>query len=281
MPLNAVKMMRTKWFPQPHEDVISIGWELDDAAIDTTIIPILMQDEGLGAPADIETNPENAAFAKSNQPNCFPDSLIERVYCNLQMSLTSKALDENLPAVKFAVMKINVAFDEDLKAIDPLSTNEVQDVLELTSEDTDNQAYPLWNGTKMASPSGTTHYLPTAVPGLTTNQGIEGVTFNQVTYYDALQYMKIAGKLKSVQHGLKWYTLTKRHPFVNIPIHLDSSVKRMNKKSLFAIMIHVPIADDQHQIVNTQDITAATQYVKGVFRNRFNEWHEKFYNGRT
>ena len=46
----------------------------------------------------------------------------------------------------------------------------------------------------------------TLVPGLTADDSIEGVTFSNTAYYDALHYQTIEGKLKKVQSGLKRLT---------------------------------------------------------------------------
>lgn len=278
--LGIKKLMKTVWYPQPHLMENKWGYELDDATIDATIYPIIMHDEGLGAPGDLETNPENASFVRSSAPNCYPDSRVNDIYGRIVLSLTSKALDENLPAVKVGFMMIKMSFDDEDKT-DPLSTFSVGNILETQDEDTDNQRYPLWNGTKMALPYLNSGNLHANVPGLTTNQAIEGVSFNISDFYNTIHYTTIADKVKNCQRGLKWYILSKRFPTVSIPIHQDPKTTRINKKTLLAALVTAPVVDSAFQSVHTSDITSATQYVTAYASIRYNEWHEKFYNGRT
>ncbi len=97
--LGIKKLMKTVWYPQPHEDRVQVGFELDNTSIDQTSIPIIMYDEGLGAPADNETHPRNTSFATVAYPNCYPDSRVNDIYASLEFNLTSKALDDNIPAI--------------------------------------------------------------------------------------------------------------------------------------------------------------------------------------
>jgi len=278
--LGKKRLMKSTWWPQPHEDRYQIAFELDSTAIDNTIFPIVMYDEGKGAPADLETHPENASFAKTDSPNCFPGSRVDNVFCKIQFALTSKALDENLPAIRVAFMVVMNSF-EDIDVTDPLSSNTVGTVLRLQDEATDNQAFPLWNGTKMAEGSASVSIIGALVPGLTTNQKLEGVGFNPNTFYDTIHFETIADKVKSNVGGLKWLTLTKRNPVINIPIFIPGKVKRMNRNSFLGVMVQAPAVDSILQTVHTRDITAATQYVDCTCWFRYNEWHEKFYNGAT
>lgn len=278
--LGIKKFMKTVWYPQPHIMNTGIAFELDDATIDCTTVPLIMQDEGLGAPADLETNPENANFVKSTGPACYPDSRVNDIYGTVTLSLTTKALDENIPAIKCGVMFQKLSFDDE-DATDPLSGYTVANILETVDEDTDNQRYPLWNNAKMAEKYTNSALQNATVPGLTTNQKIEGVAFDINTFYDAIHFTTIADKIKSCQRGLKWYVLRHNRPIIHIPIKIDSKVKRMNKKTFFGVMITAPVIDTRYQLLNSTDVTAATPYVYADIQVRYNEWHEKFYNGRT
>ncbi len=269
-------LMRTKWYPQPHKMANTWLYELDNAAIDSTIYPIIMQDEALGSPSILETNPTNASFAVSSAPNCYYGARVNNIYGNIKINLTSKAIDDNLPSVRFAVMVIALAFKNNYTVIDDLSSVETQDVLELQTEDTDKQGYPLWNGTDMLEAAAGSADLAATVPGLTTDQQIEGVAFSETTYYDALSYLTIAGKMKSLQSGLKWYTLTPNKPFINIPIHIKSSAKTINEFTFQGVLIHVPVVDSGDQNLSTLDITAATGYVRCNVNFRYYEWHQDF-----
>ncbi len=271
-------MMKTTWWPQPHYDYVAMSFELDDATIDSTIVPLLRYDEGLGSPSAQETHPENAAFATRNSDGCFVNSRVNRMFTELQLSLTSHFRDDNLMGVKIAFSVIKLAFKEDYIAIDELTSVEVQDVLEMQTESTDRQGFPLWANADMAEPSTNHGNLAADVPGLTTDASIEGVAFDEALFYDAIHYYTISNKLKNAQRGLKWITLNDNRPYARIRINIDSKVKRMNEYTFFGLLLHCPIAGDGNgtQIVFADEITAATKYVTATVRSRFNEWNEDF-----
>ncbi len=276
MTIKQSRLMRTEWWPQPHGRQASVYFELDNTVIDTTIFPIMMYDEGLGTPSAQETHPENAAFAITAEPNCFVNSRVDRINCQVRLSLTSKALDDNLPAVRMAFMPIHMNFKEDYIAIDELTSIEVQDEIEMQTESTDRQGYPLYNGTDLPEVVAGTGIIGTNVPGLTTDQKIEGVAFNDFTFYNALHYLTIEGKLKTVIGGLKWLTLTPNRPVATVNIHQHNSTKRMNEYAFRGVMVHVPEVGGFNQIVATGDITAATNYVRCDVWYRYNEWNPDF-----
>ncbi len=271
------KLMKSLWHPRPHDSEGSLSFELDDATIDTTILPIAMYDEGLGAPSAYEANPQHASFVVTDDPNCFVESRVDRVFCRLKWGITSKFIDDNIPAVRCFYMPLFLAFKEDYIAVDELSNLKIQDTLELQTEATDRQGYPLYNGTDMTDKFGSSAHVGLNVPGLTADSGLEGITFTLNQYYDMLHYLRNSGKLKSVQGGIKWFTLTPNKPVATIDIRIRSSVKRMNEYTFFGVMIGCPVVDTADQIPVTADITAATRYVFCDWQIRFNEWNEDFY----
>ncbi len=271
------KLMKTKWFPQPHAHTNTCGFGLETAAANSaTILPITIHDEGLGTPSDIETNPENANFAVNTSPNCHADSRVDTILTEINLSLTKGALEtDKIHALKFAYMPIYTAFIDDYTAIDELTSAEIQDYLMLQTESTDRQGFPLWNGVKMLVPIANQQLLHANVPGLTTTQGIEGVTFNQHNYYNMLHYYTNKGKLKSVQGGLKWGTLTQRFPTARIRIRQRPDTKAQNPYTFFGVLVFVPSSDDLHQIPIASETTNIT-HVKMFSYSRFNEWNADF-----
>lgn len=255
----------------------SWGYEMDNSNIETTIYPICLYDEGQGSPSAYEANPMHSSFVVADSPNCFPESRIDNIYTTVQLALTSKAIDDNIPAIKMAYMPIYTTFD-DLTAIDELSSQEIQDALEMQSESSDNQAFPLFTGSanKMAERFSNSSLIGADMAGLTTSQKLEGVAFSLDAYYDNLQFMTTASKLKACQGGLKWLTLTPNKPIVTIKIKHTPKTKMMVKKSFFGVLITVPKVDTQNQIPVTADITVATQYISCLVTCRFNEWNDQF-----
>ncbi len=273
------KFMRQTWYPQPHNILGGCTFEVDNLTLDSTIVPIAFYDEGLGAPSANETHPENAAFAViANQANCFVGSRINIITAQFEFSLTSKALDDNITAIKFATMPIFMAFKQDYEAIDELSSIEIQDTIEMQTETTTNQGGPLYvAATDLPESTVGQGNLGAATPFLDTDVGIEGVAFNSQNYYNALQFLTIKEKLKKVQGGLQWHTLTQNRPYIRKQFFIRPKVKAMNLFTYFGVLVHVPAESLQQQLgVITRDYTAATQYVDLNWTIRYNEWNPEF-----
>ncbi len=270
-------LMKTKWYPQPH--AVKYNWlhGLETGAVNNyTIVPIAFQDEGLGTPSAQETHPENAAFAVEPAANCFPDSRINIVTVELDVSLTKACLEtDKLPAVRCCYMPIFTSFLNDLTTIDELSSIEIQDVIELSSESTDRQTYPNYNDVKMVEKVANSALMDQLHPNLTTTQVLEGVPFDPVIYYNALQYLTISEKLKRVQGGLNWFTLTRFRPVKKIRIFIRPKVKRMNPYTFFGVLFGVPKANDDFQYPMSGETTNVS-HVSVNFTSRFNEWHQDF-----
>ncbi len=273
------KLMKQTWFPQPHRIQGACTFELDDATIDSTIVPIAFYDEGLAAPSARETNPENAAFAiVVDEANCFVGSRINMIIAEFTFRLTSKFFDDNLSGIRFATMPIFMAFKQDYEAVDELTSIEVQDVLEMQMETTTNQGGPLYvAGTDVAEIVAPQSNLGANTPFLDTDVGLEGVAFNLQTYYDSLHFLTIKDKIKKVQGGLKWEVINANRPFIKKRYFIRPKVKAMNLFTYFGVLVHVPLQGTEDQIgVITRDITAATQYLDMTWSIRYNEWNPEF-----
>ncbi len=278
--VSKFRMTKNRVYPRPHLQNVIWGHGLETGVVNQfTIFPIIMHDEGLGDPTAYEANPENAAFAVSEEPNCYPDSKIDSVFMQLEFNLTKAALEtDKISALKICYMPIFMNFKDDYIAIDELSTLEIQDVLELQTESADRQGYPLFNGVDMPVPVVGSNLLAANVPGLTATQAIEGVAFSTGQYYKMLQYMTNAGKLRSVQGGLKWISLSKRFPTARIRIKQRKSTKAMNEFAMLAVLVGMPSVDDVHQFPTAGETTNVTHVkVRGVYT--YNEWGE-FFNMR-
>ncbi len=278
MALRVKQFTKVEMYAQPHQIGRQFAFELDDATLDSTIVPFAFYDEGMGAPTALETHPENAAFVVvAHQANCFINSRINLVLANLRFALTSKAIDDNLPAIRMAFMPIHMAFIDDYTAIDELSTLEVQDVLEMQTESTDNQGGPLYvAATDLPEPTASSAVYATTTPFLDTDTGLEAVAFSSGNFYNMLHFMTNSGKLKATQSGLRWFTLTPNRPVKEFDIGIVPKVKRMNKFTYFGCLIHVPILSNNDQVVAGGDVTAATQYVTCTSRVRYSEWNIDF-----
>ncbi len=163
------KLMKTRWYPRVHNLRHSWFHGLETGVVNQyTILPIAMTDEGLGTPSGEETNPENAAFLEVTMPNCFVDSRIDNIFAEFNISMTKPALEtDKLHIINFATMPIGMAFKEDYIAIDELTSLETQDVVEMQTEATDRQGFPLYNTVKMVERTAGSATLHANVPGLT------------------------------------------------------------------------------------------------------------------
>ncbi len=135
------KLMKTKWFAQPHQDELNFGLGLETGVVNNyTIIPICAYDEGQGNPAVLETNPENAAFAVAKKPNVFPDSTVEQIFTELTVTLAKGFNTNALLALRFCYMPIMMNFKEDYTPVDELTSLATEDVLELERQATNREA---------------------------------------------------------------------------------------------------------------------------------------------
>ncbi len=166
---NKTRLMRTKWYPRPHNMETNWGYGLETGVANTdTIIPITMYDEGLGAPSAYEANPEHASFVEAAEANCYPESKINLVLAQLTLSLSKGALEtDKIHNVRYYYQPIFTTFD-DITALDEISTFDIGEILELQREGTDRQCYPLFNAVDMvAGVTAAVTVMPTNLPGLT------------------------------------------------------------------------------------------------------------------
>ncbi len=273
-----VRQMKTTWYARPHNFEHTWAHGLETAVVNNaTIYPLIMYDEGLGTPSDYEANPEHASFVEAAEPNCYPESRIDNVLMKLRFSLTKAALEtDKLHMVKCAFMMIHTAFKEDLTANDELTGLDIGELLELDSEATDRQTYPLWNDVDMPDMYGSSAAnLPANVPSLLATQSIEGIAWQPAVYYDALNYYTNSGKLKKVASGLKWFTLTKDRPYREFKLFVHPKNKFMNPYSFMGCLIYVPQVETFLQIPVAAD-TTNVNHVRVDVTTRFYEWNGQY-----
>ncbi len=283
MPFQHSRLMKTKWYPQPHNISGSISFEFDDATIDSTIVPIAFYDEGLGAPSANETNPEHAGFAiVADQANCFVGSKINNIFAEFRISVTKDFIEDNIAALRLALMPIHCAFLEDYTATDELSTATVASVLELQTETTDRQGGPLYvAATDMPEKITNSGLMGANTPFLDTDLGLEAVAFGTTDYYNAIDFLTIAGKVKACSGGLRWITMTQQQPYKRMRFGIVPKVKAMNPFTYFGMLLNCPAAPSQFQLPALAELTVATDYVHIDWNIRYNEWNSEFDFGKV
>lgn len=272
------KLMKHMWFPRPHNFQHSWRHSIDSTGAKyATIYPIMFYDEGIGSPSGYNANREHALFAEAGEANCFVESRVDSAFVSMTISMTKACLEtDKLSNIRFCYMPIMMAFKEDFIAIDEKSSQEVQDVLEMQTESVDRQAYPLYNGSKVIEKYVNSALMPANQPGLTLTQVLEYITFTTGDYYDMLQYMTNGHKLRTVQGGLKWGTLTRNRPNQTIRFRLRGKTKRMNPYTFWGILLLVPRIDTVDQIHIGADATIDMQHVDVMMTTRYNEWNQEF-----
>ncbi len=271
------KLMKSTWYPQPHNIRGQCFFELDNATLDSTIVPFAFYDEGLGAPSANETNPRNSAFVLvADQANCFVGSRINNIFAEFRFSLASPILDQNIPSVRFATMPLYFAFQEDYTAIDELTSLETQDVLHMQTESTDRQGGPLYVAATDLPAVGVSANLGTNTPFLDTDTGLEAVAFVTSTYYNAVHFHTTGAKYHSVSGGLRWHTLTPNRPTISQRYNITPKTKRMNEFTYAGLLVHMPIGGDEDQNFAIAEIAGAQNLVNMTWQIRYNEWNEDF-----
>jgi len=278
MPFKNHILMKTKWYPQPHQIQGSCSFEFDDATIDSTILPIAFYDEGLGAPSSKETHPENAAFAIiANEPNCFVGSRINNIFAEFRFSCSKDFVEDNIPVLRMAVMPIHCAFLEDYTASDELSGATVSSVLELQTESTDRQGGPLYvAATDLPEKFTNSALAGVNVPFLDTDQGMEAVAWDSNAYYRAIQFQTMGNKVRKCSGGLRWFTLSQNNLYKRMRFGIQPKSKFMNPFNYYGMLIHAPQCGGLDQLPALAELTAATDYVHVDWSIRYNEWNSEF-----
>jgi hypothetical protein len=273
-----MRMIRIKSFPRIHVQENKFQLNANNSSVkNATIVPAIMQDEGLGATGSVYTNPQHASFAEVNEPNCYPESRVNYAKINLELGLTKEAIaTDSVEVMKVMIVPIYMSFLENYTATNESTSQSVEDMLEMQHETTDRQGYPLFNGTKL---SGDSPDLGTNMPGLTTNTNIEGVTFAINALYDGLQYFTNGGKIRKSMGRIKWLNISKRRN-VRLSIRIKSKAKRMNPYTFYGVLIYVPKENEKPSMQKNGDLTDI-DHIQVKTLIRYNEWNDNFNFERT
>ncbi len=277
MPSKIHKVDKRDWprqtwaYPRIHNFDFGFGLSAEATAKASTIVPYVMQDNALVDLETIKTNPENADFAVIAHPNCHAGSYVPKVNVNWMMFIPTA--DTEIISIVMNTMKLGCAFLNRLDAFDKKTGDDIETILELTHETTDEQAYPLWNGTKLFEGAGTYDYDP-LVPGLTTTQQPEGVAFDKELFFDAMHYYTNKQMLKSVSSNMKTYLISE--PIVphgrsvvkfSRTYSLPPACKFMNPYTFHGELFHLPQVGSLSQLQLAGETTAIEHVtVKGFVR---------------
>ncbi len=192
-------------YPYIHNFEFGFGLSVEDANRTSTIIPYFFQDNALVDFETIKTNPENADFIISDKPNTHAGSYIPKVQVGWIAHI--HAGDTEIARLAFDTMQIGTSMLNRLDAFDKKTGNDIETIIELQHETTDEQCGALYNGTKLFEGEGVRD-LSTDVPFLTTTGQLEGVAFDKEMFFDAMNYYTNKEMLKLVTNRLRSYYLT-------------------------------------------------------------------------
>ncbi len=252
-----------------------------------TMLTMMRTSKASNDPQTIEVNRKNSSFAEDIGPLLCYDSLVQKMNTKTDFFMTNHCLHvDEIDAIKVFWMPIFGAFKEAWNAEDTVSTIDVAEALELIYDTTNEDVIPDFNGTDMHA--ALTHPLSTVTDtevfgdySLTADARLEHNTFQDATFFDAMQYFSNSGKIKKVIGRLQSITLTASRPHkrVNLNKFVPKSVRRANEYLYFGSLIFVPPADNKMQIVMDGEETAGAHV---YFKNhtRYNEWNLDFDQAR-
>ncbi len=263
---------RQTWvYPRIHNFNFGFGLSAEDTTRESTIVPYVMQDNALIDYETIKTNPENADFTTVAYPNCCAGSYVPKINVGWRMFIPTA--DTEIISVMMNTMKIGCAFLNRLDAFDKKTGDDIETILELQHETTDEQAYPLWNGTKLFEGAGTYDY-DALVPGLTTTQQPEGVAFDKELFFDAMHYYTNKQMLRSVSSKMRSYLISE--PIVphgksvvtfSATYSIPPACKFMNPYTFHGELFHLPQVGSLSQLQLATSTTAIEHItVKGFVR---------------
>ena len=267
-------LLRLETFPRPHDEILKFNLSLFTAAKRATSYQILRYDEGQGSPGDYESNPENAQFAEFKGAGCYPKSHVENIFFKLKFTLTKHAWNtDGIRNITVGILPWRIAFLRNYTAIDELSQVEIQDAIELQTESTDRQGYPIYNGTDL---DGDDLDVSTDQPGMTTNSNIEGVTFDAQQYFDNHHYLMTGPLLKTIAPKVFWRQVSLDHPaHFGLSGRVFPSVKHMNEYAACGVIIFLPGPASPLQSCENSQVSTGSHLTVGL-TSRFNESNVDF-----
>jgi len=266
-------------FPLIHEWDFTFGLSMDDATKTSTIVPYIWQDNALIDYETIKTNPRNADFAIIGYPNSCLGSYIPNISVTWQAFIPPQ--DTEVSRLHFNTMGIHTAMKNRLEAFDVKTGTTTASILELQSEATDRQVYPIYDATKLFESQGARDVDFTKNIGLTTDGQLENVAFDKDLFFNAMHYYSNKEMLKSMTTPMKTRTLTE--PIVShkntIAIGgtktVDSMCKLVNDYTFQGELFHLPQVDSLFQY-HTATETTAIEHVTVKGHVSFNEFNGAF-----
>ncbi len=223
---------RLTWqYPRIHNFEFGFGLSAEATTKASTIVNYLMQNNAIVDYETIKTNPENSDFAVVSYPDVCAGSYIPKIHVGYQMYIPPS--DTEIVHLRVDTMGIHTSMLNRLDAFDKKTGNDVETILELEHETTDEKCYPIFNGTKIFESGGTYDMAPLsgyASIGLTTDGQPEGVAFDKEMFFDAMHYYTNKEMLKQVTDRMRSHIVSE--PLVSHGRSIVSKSVTMNTPPL-------------------------------------------------
>jgi len=214
---------------------------------------------------------------------CFQGSIVPRLNLSMiaNMSKAGRETDK-LKNLIFNWMPIYIAFLDDLEAEDSLTSTQIEDILELQHDVTNEDTYPLFSGTDLvvgdALDMSNVNDSNEAFGdyGLTTALTYESVAFDKLAFWANMRYKTNKGKLAKVCGQMRTVMIGHDTPYRYTSNNFTyPTVKRMNPYTFCGILIHLPYAGDGDQVFNANDVTSIS-HLSIQMQWNFSEWNQNF-----
>ncbi len=267
-------------YPLPHDFTWSFGLGMDNASTkNSTIVPYLFQDNAIVDYETIKTNPQNEDFAVKANANCASGSYIPRCMVSWAMFSTSS----EITIAKVHTMNIHTSMLNRLDAFDKKTGNDIETILELQHETTDEQAGALYNATKLFEGHHNGDLPFPDTPFLTTTGQLEQVAFDMELFFDALHYYTNKEMLRQVTERMKTHLFgnySEDVPISNRIIRsyrdvVPSMCKFQHPYTYCGELFHVPLSGTKNQFLVAGG-TTNLEHVTVMGRVRFNEFNPDF-----
>ncbi len=267
--------------PLPHNFEYQFSLAAENATKDATIITLFRSSQAVNAAESIEVNPTNASFGEETGPLNQMNSIVPKVSFNMKCSMTKGAIEtDKMRSLQFKWMPIYTAFLDSLEAYDIKSNQQIEDILELQHDVTNQDTYPLFSNVDLG-----TNVMPMSTKnatevfgdvGLTTDTKLESVAFDEDDFWDTLSYKSNAAKLRKQIGQIHNVNVTRDRPYSYYSNNATfPTVKRGNMYTFCGILIWLPQAGGLGQVFKSGDTTDIDHlYVTASVR--YDEWNPDF-----
>ncbi len=275
------KGYRMSEHPLPHNFFYYFQLNASNATKNSTVCSLIRTSDVCVAADSIEVNPRHASFAEDKGPLIQRDSIIPRMTININAKLTKGAIETDaLRTLKLNYMPYYCAFLDTLDAEDEKTGTQIEDILELQHDVTNQDTYPLFGGVNLASGTQALSTVNAAEAfgdyGLSVDSSLESVAFSQEVFFDAMQYYTNQSMLKKVTGKWNTVVLTRDRMFNYFSNNFTyPTVKRGNPYTFCGILFEVQTVGNVRQIVQSGDVTDIPHIDVGM-TVRYDEWNPLF-----